>query len=119
MTIQRLLAQMTVTDLDPATAWYTALFGRGPDARPMHGLAEWHLSDTYGVQVWAEPGRAGHSTVVLAESDLDERLARLARAGIDHGGAQDATAFHVLPVTDPDGNRIVFTGPSAATGTGR
>ena len=116
MTIQRLLAQMTVTDLDAATAWYTALFGRGPDARPMQGLVEWHLSDTYGVQVWAEPDRAGHSTVILAESDLDERLTRLARAGIDHGGAQDATTSRILPITDPDGNRIVFTGPFTGDG---
>ncbi|OKJ13553.1 VOC family protein [Kitasatospora sp. CB01950] len=110
MTIRRLLAQLTVTDLDPAVAWYTALFGRGPDARPMAGLVEWHLADTYGVQVWAEPDRAGHSTVVLDESDLDARLARLTAAGIDHGGARPATSSRILPVTDPDGNRIVFTG---------
>ncbi|MFJ5921660.1 VOC family protein [Kitasatospora sp. NPDC092948] len=111
MTIHRLLAQLTVTDLNPAIDWYTALFERGPDARPMPGLAEWHLSDSYGIQVWAEPDRAGHSTVVLAESDLDDRLARLIRAGVDHGGVQEASRFRILPITDPDGNRIVFTGP--------
>ncbi|MEU9320435.1 VOC family protein [Streptomyces sp. NPDC048295] len=115
MTIQRLLAQMTVTDLDAATAWYTALFGRGPDTRPMHGLVEWHLSDTYGVQVWADPNRAGHSTAILAESDLDERLTQLAGAGINHGGAQNTTTSRILPITDPDGNRIVFTSPSTGT----
>jgi len=111
MTIHRLLAQLTVTDLDRATTWYTALFERGPDARPMPGLAEWHLSDAYGVQVWTEPDRAGHSAVVLSETDLDERLARLTRAGIGHDGIQDASRFRILPITDPDGNRVVFTGP--------
>ncbi|MFJ9692568.1 VOC family protein [Kitasatospora sp. NPDC101183] len=110
MTIRRLLAQMTVTDLDAASAWYTALLGRGPDARPMDGLAEWHLHDAFDLQVWADPARAGHSTAVLAESDLDERLAHLAHAGIRHDGPLDTPASRVLPVTDPDGNRVVFTG---------
>lgn len=67
MTITRLLAQMTVTDSAAAKTWYGKLFGRGPDAEPMPGLLEWHLTDSFGVQVW--------------------------------------------PLQDPDGNRIVFTGP--------
>lgn len=110
MAIERVLAQMTVRDLEAAAGWYTGLFGRGPDARPMDGLVEWHLGDAYGVQVWAEPERAGRSTMVLGESDLDERVALLDRAGIAHDGAQDATSSRILPLTDPDGNRIVFTG---------
>src|SRR5438046_2877263 len=105
MAIQRLLAQMTVSDLDRAVGWYTRLFGRDLDARPMAGLVEWHLSDTFGVQVWAEPERAGRSTMVLDESDLDARIALLDRAAIDHDGAQDATSSRILDVTDPDGNR--------------
>lgn len=82
MAIERLLAQMTVARLDPAVAWYTRLFSRGPDARPMDGLVEWHLTDAFGVQVWAEPERAGCSSMVLDESDLDALVARLDRAGI-------------------------------------
>ncbi len=38
--IRSLLAQSTVTDLDAAEDWYTHLFGRAPDARPMPGLLE-------------------------------------------------------------------------------
>ncbi|MFC4564115.1 VOC family protein [Nocardiopsis mangrovi] len=111
MAIRRLLAQMTVSDLERAVAWYTRLFGRGFDAHPMAGLVEWHLADTFGVQVWAEPGRAGQSCMVLDEPDLDVRVADLERAGIDNDGAQDATSSRILLVTDPDGNRVVFTGP--------
>jgi hypothetical protein len=40
MTISRLLAQMTVSDLDRAVSWYARFFGREPDARPMDGLVE-------------------------------------------------------------------------------
>ncbi|MCP2342562.1 VOC family protein [Actinomadura rupiterrae] len=101
---------MTVTDLESAAAWYTRLFGRGPDARPMEGLAEWHLGEGFGVQVWVEPGRAGYCTMVLDESDLDGRLAELDRAGIAHAPPQDATAARITPLVDPDGNRVVLTG---------
>ena len=110
MTITRLLAQMTVTDQAAAETWYSNMFGRAPDARPMPGLLEWHLADSFGVQVWAEADRAGHCCMVLDESDLPGLAARLARTGIAHDGVQDATTARILPVLDPDGNRIVFTG---------
>lgn len=111
MTITRLLAQMTVTDVVEAKSWYTRLFGRAPDAEPMPGLLEWHLTDSFGVQVWGEASRAGTSCMVLDESALDELAARLDRVGIEHEAPQDATTLRVLPLQDPDGNRIVFTGP--------
>ncbi|WP_410790047.1 VOC family protein [Kribbella sp. C-35] len=110
MAITRVLAQSTVTDLTMAEDWYTRLFGRAPDARPMPGLLEWHLADTFGVQVWSEPNRAGHSSMVLDESDLDALAARLEQAGIAHDGPQDATSSRILSLADPDGNRVVFAG---------
>jgi hypothetical protein len=114
MTITRLLAQMTVTESAEVEAWYTKLFGRAPDAKPMPGLLEWHLTDSFGVQVWAEADRAGTSCMVLDESDLDDLAARLDRIGIEHEGLQAATTVRILPLQDPDGNRIVFTGPLGA-----
>ncbi|GAA4605587.1 putative enzyme related to lactoylglutathione lyase [Actinoplanes octamycinicus] len=110
MAATRLLAQMTVVDLESAMRWYTKLFGRGVDARPMEGLVEWHLAPTFGVQVWADAERAGRSTMVLDESDLDGLADRLTRDGIDHAGIREVTASRVLTVTDPDGNDIIFTG---------
>jgi predicted enzyme related to lactoylglutathione lyase len=111
MTISAILAQATVADLESAAAWYTTLFGRGPDANPMPGLLEWHLADTFGIQVWAEPERAGRSSILFADSDLDARAAQLADAGVSHEGPYDATSSRVLQAEDPDGNRIVFTSP--------
>ena len=46
-----------------------------------------------------------------AVDDVTDTAARLTAAGIDHGGPQDATTVRILPVTDADGNRIVFTSP--------
>lgn len=108
--ICRVLAQSTVTDLDVAEQWYTRLFGAEPDARPMPGLLEWHLGDTFGVQVWSEPERSGGSSMVLEETDLDAAAARLSEAGIGHDGPQQATSSRVLMLLDPDGNRVVLTG---------
>jgi catechol 2,3-dioxygenase-like lactoylglutathione lyase family enzyme len=113
MTITRLLAQSTVSDLATAEDWYTRVLGREPDLRPMPGLLEWHLGDTFGVQVWSEPDRAGQSSIVLDESDVDAVAARLNNAGIINDGPQKATTSRILALTDPDGNRLVFTGSLA------
>lgn len=110
MALRRLLAQSVVTDLQRAERWYAALFDGPPQARPMDGLLEWHLGDSFGVQVWLDPARAGRSAMVLEESDLDALAARLDDAGLDHDGPQPVTASRVLVLTDPDGNQVVVTG---------
>lgn len=107
MTFRRLVAQSAVDDLDAAEKWYATLFEGPPSARPMDGLLEWQLSDSFGVQVWRDPARAGRSTMVLAEPDLDTLAARLSAAGLDHDGPQPATSSRVLVLTDPEGNRVV------------
>lgn len=113
VTITRVLAGSTVSNLTVAEDWYTRLFGRQPDARPMEGLLEWHLADTFGIQVWADADRAGYSSTVLDESDLDALVVHLDVAGISHGGPQDVTSSRILSLLDPDGNRIIFTGAFA------
>ncbi len=110
----RILAQMTVTDLDRAVAWYATVLDHEPDHRPMDGLVEFHLGAGFGVQVWLEPDRAGRSAMVLDESDLDALLARLNAAGVANDGAQDVTSSRVVQLADPDGNRVVFSGPFAS-----
>lgn len=108
--IHRLVANCTVTDLGRAEEWYARLLGRGPDARPMEGLIEWHLGATFGLQVWSEPDRAGQSTVVLGETDLDAAAARLTGVGIEHEGPQPGGGARILQISDMDGNRVVMTG---------
>jgi len=76
----------------------------------MDGLLEWHLADSFGVQVWLDQARAGRSAMVLDESDIDALAARLSTAGVGHDGPQRVTASRVLVITDPDGNQVVVTG---------
>lgn len=108
--IRSVYAHCTVTDLERAEDWYARLLGRQADARPMPGLLEWHLGDSFGMQVWSEPDRAGHSCVVLVETALDAAAERLTGAGIDHSGPQPGGGRRILQLVDPDGNRVVFTG---------
>lgn len=108
--IRGVLAQLTVADLARAEEWYIRLLGRQPDTRPMPGLLQWQLGDSYGVQVWSEPERAGRSAVVLEETDLDETAVRLTAAGIDHDGPQPGGGARILQLADPNGNRVVLTG---------
>jgi predicted enzyme related to lactoylglutathione lyase len=104
------LATMTVSDLDRAESWYSALFGRAPDSRPMAGLLEWYLDGGSGVQVVAGPDRAGRSGVTLSATVLDETARMLTAAGVAHDGPEQVTSLRILRLTDPDGNRIVVTG---------
>lgn len=108
--IRRILANCTVSDLQHAGSGTPSLFDRGPDSRPMPGLIEWHLGETSGLQVWSEAGRAGQSSVILRESDLDAAASRLTAIGIHHDGPQPGGGARILQLGGPDGNRIVLTG---------
>lgn len=108
--IRGVLGHCTVTDLGRAEEWYSRLFDREPDARPMPGLLEWRLGSGFGVQVWSEPDRAGRCSIVLDETDLDAAAARLTAAGIDKAGPEAGGGGRILRILDPDGNRVVFTG---------
>ena len=48
--------------------------------------------------------------MVLDESDLDQRIRQLDGVSIGHDVPRDATSSRILPLQDPDGNQIVFTG---------
>ncbi|MGO1523942.1 MAG: VOC family protein [Nesterenkonia sp.] len=108
--IHQLLGNCPVSDLNRAQEWYTRLFGRGPDVRPMAGLIEWHLSDTFGLQLWADPDRAGCSSVVLGETALDAAAERLTDVGLHHAGPEAGGGARILQLNDPDGNHIVLLG---------
>lgn len=110
MTYTAVLAQAPVSDLHAAETWYTALLGRGPDARPMGGLLEWHVTSSAGVQLWTDPARAGRSTLLVAADDLDADAARLTAGGVVHDGPQPGGGGRLLQLTDPDGNCVVVSG---------
>lgn len=110
MTFDSVLAQSTVSDLAAAERWYTLVWDRAPDARPMPGLLEWRVPGSSGLQVWSEPERAGRSSVVLGAGDLDAVVSRLRAAGVVSEEPQPGGSGRVLVLADPDGNRVVLSG---------
>ena len=46
MSIDKIYAHVSCSDLDRSTIWFEKLFGRPPDARQMAGLVEWHHAIT-------------------------------------------------------------------------
>lgn len=105
-----LTATINVGGEDTATEWYTRLLDKEPDARPMTGLVEWRFAETFGIQIWEDPERAGGSTVVIDVDDLDSLTGRLDAAGIEHDEPVPGGGRRVLPIVDPDGNQVVFFG---------
>ncbi|MFF1556611.1 VOC family protein [Streptomyces sp. NPDC058279] len=109
MIFTHVLAVAPVGDIEVAVPWYERLLGRPADARPMAGLADWHISPSAWVQVFQSPEHAGTTLLNLVVDDLDRALAELAGRGITAGEVQPgAQAVRFAAVHDPDGNRITL-----------
>ncbi|PRH76848.1 glyoxalase [Streptomyces solincola] len=109
MSFTHVLAVVAVRDMPTATEWYARLFGRPADARPMDGLADWHVAPTAWVQVYRSPEQAGSSMVNLVVPDLDRAVAELAERGITAGAVESGTGrVRFAAVHDPDGNRVAL-----------
>lgn len=80
MAIDHVLAVVPVVDIDIARPWDERLLGRAADNRRMDTLAEWRVTDSGGVQVHVDPGRAGSALFNFAVDDLTAHL-RTCRAG--------------------------------------
>jgi predicted enzyme related to lactoylglutathione lyase len=109
MSLTRILSVVPVADFGASIAWYERLFEREADARPMPGLADWHLTDTAWVQIYRDRDRAGRTLLNFAVDDLDAHGAELADRGITLGEvtSTDKNA-RLASTTDPDGNTITF-----------
>lgn len=115
MNITHMVAVIHVDDHDAAVDWYTLLFGREPDRRPMEPSAEWELGDGRGIQVYRDPDRAGGHDVIVGVDDVDSALAELATRGIT-GEAYTVPSgqFRLAELTDPAGNTVVLAHEPAA-----
>jgi hypothetical protein len=115
MNARQVLATVAVSDFAASSAWYTRLFGRGPDHCPSASCAEWDIARSTRIQVLPrdavpENVRAKNLTSVgIIVEDLDEMLRKLQVRHIDAAPPQAATHFmRFAPVSDPDGNLVTF-----------
>ena len=111
MSIDHVLAVVSVADFEAAHAWYERLFGRPADNRPMDGLVEWRLTDSGWVQVTHDAARAGSSLLNFAVDDLELHLTGVSERGLAPGAIETVTkGVQLSAIRDPDGNTITFIG---------
>ncbi|WP_226782000.1 VOC family protein [Oceaniglobus trochenteri] len=114
MTIAKIYAQLSCRSLAQGTAWFANIFGRGPDARPMEGLAEWHHEDHAGFQLFQNPDDAGHGTLTLFVRDLAEVHNQLCDLGLNPPGIERGDSVTIVRLRDPDSNLVVLAQPRHA-----
>src|ERR1700742_1498634 len=103
--LKNALAFVAVRDISTGTRWYSKLLGREPDVRPMANLAEWKFEAGGWLQVNENEPLAGKSSVTLVETDIDERMEMLTKAGITPTSFMQGDAVGVVIINDPDGNQ--------------
>jgi predicted enzyme related to lactoylglutathione lyase len=106
-----LFAGIPVTDYPAALPWYERLFGGPPSFLPNDIEAVWEMAEHRYVYIVQQPGRAGNALVLSFVDDLEDRVAEIARRGIEPG-RRESPASGVTKVTyrDPEGNEISFGG---------
>ena len=108
MAFTQLSAGLIVSDHGTAVAWYKRLFGREPDQRLMDGLAEWQITDTAWIQVFADPSKAGNSEVTIGVDDIEQHVQPIIDNGLELDRQTTTRGQHLASVNDPDGNLIIF-----------
>jgi catechol 2,3-dioxygenase-like lactoylglutathione lyase family enzyme len=108
MTLRRIYAHLSCSDLDESIRWFSAIFARGPDARPMEGLAEWHHHDTAGFQLFQNAYDAGHGALTLIVDQIEQERQRLNAAGLAPGNIEAASYVKLIRLHDPDENLVVL-----------
>jgi hypothetical protein len=108
MALKNVLAFVAVRDIQEGSRWYKMLLGREPDTQPMKGLVEWQFEAGGWLQVNENKQLAGRSSVTLVDTDLDDRVKQLKKAGIEPKSVLRGDQVSVVIITDPDGNQVVF-----------
>lgn len=106
--LANVVSVLPVTDHAEAVAWYQKWIGRGPDVKPMDGIAEWQLADNAWIQVSVNPEFAGHTTVVVGVVDIDTQRSACAAVDVAVADVNDYGVIKTAEAVDPAGNKIVF-----------
>ena len=112
MAIERIFAHLSCRDLDRSIGWFQHLYGRPPDTRPMAGLAEWHHGPSGGMQLFEDAANAGHGTLTLIVTGIDDEHRRLAGLALEVGALERGEGISLIRMHDPDDNLVVLAEPA-------
>jgi predicted enzyme related to lactoylglutathione lyase len=106
-----LFAGIPVTDYAAALPWYEQLFGGRPSVRPNDTEAVWEVAEHRYIYIVQEPERAGNALVLSFVDDLDDRVAKLSRRGIEPAKRETYdNGVTKVSYQDAEGNEISFGG---------
>ena len=111
MKVQKIYTALLTADLAAAEAWYTKLFGRGPDNRPMDTLVQWELFDQGGLALSSDKEIAGTGVMFLYVDDVAAERRRLQGLGIVLGDDIEGDYSTLAQVRDSDGNLLTLATP--------
>ena len=106
-----LFAGVPVTDYAAALPWYEQFFGCHPSFLPTETEAVWEVGEHRFIYIVQRPQRAGNAIVLSFVDDLEERVADIARRGIEPA-ERETYDNGVTKVTyrDADGNELSLGG---------
>ncbi|MFD6950689.1 glyoxalase [Nocardiopsis sp. TSRI0078] len=106
-----LFAGIPVTDYASALPWYERFFGRQPTFLPNDVEAVWEVAEHRYVYIVQDPERAGNALVLSFVNDLDDRVAEIARRGIEPAKRETYEGGVAKVVyRDTEGNEISLGG---------
>jgi len=106
-----LFAGIPVTDYAVALPWYEQFFGGRPSFLPNDIEAVWEVAEHRYIYIVQEPERAGNALVFSFVDDLDERVAKIARRGIEPAKRETYdNGVTKVRYRDAEGNDISFGG---------
>jgi len=108
-------AALTTRDMSEAEKFYSVVFGRGPDDRPMEGLIQWRNVAGANIQVFEDRKSAGFGRCTIVVPKMSHARQALSAAGISIKDERQGDFGRIAQLEDPDGNLITLAEPPSAT----
>ncbi|MDF0664030.1 MULTISPECIES: lactoylglutathione lyase [unclassified Rhizobium] len=113
MEIQGIYAALAASSMDRAETFYTQIFAREPDDRPMDGLIQWRNVAGANIQIFHDKENAGSGRLTIVVPKMDEARKSLEDIGVELTDDLEGDYGRIAQFTDPDGNRITLAEPPA------
>lgn len=111
MQIQGIYAALATASIDLAEKFYTQIFDREPDDRPMDGLIQWRNVAGANIQIFHDKENAGSGRLTIVVPKLENARKSLDELGVKLTGELEGDYGRIAHLTDPDGNRITLAEP--------
>lgn len=111
MQIQGIYAALATAGMDSAEKFYTRLFDREPDDRPMDGLIQWRDVAGANIQIFHDTKNAGSGRLTIVVPEMDKARRSLEEIGVKLSDDSEGDYGRIAQLADPDGNRITLAEP--------